>query len=120
MIMIARKTDLRQLFFCVRMRAISVWGDLSTFMKNFYYTYVLLSLKDDKFYVGYADDLENRIKEHNAGRVDSTRDRRPFKLVYCEACLNKADAIKREKYFKTGFGRRFLNNRLENYLKEIK
>ncbi len=89
-------------------------------MITFYYTYVLLSLKDYKFYVGYTDNLESRLKEHNDGRVDSTKNRRPLRLIYCEVCLNKTDAIKREKYFKTGFGRRFLNNRLENYLKETK
>ncbi len=80
-----------------------------------YYTYVLKSFKDNKLYIGYTNDLRNRIKEHESGLVKSTKNRRPLKLIYYEACLNKYDAIKREKYFKTGFGRRFLKNRLENY-----
>lgn len=77
-----------------------------------YYTYVLRSDKDGKLYVGWTDDLRKRIKEHNAGKVTATRHRRPLRLVYYEACLDKNKAIKREKYFKTGFGRRFLKERI--------
>lgn len=77
-----------------------------------YFTYVLLSEKDSKHYVGFTNDLVKRIREHNQGIVESTKDRRPLKLVYYEACLSKEKAIKREKYFKTGFGRRFLKDRI--------
>ena len=80
-----------------------------------FYTYVLLSKKDGKLYIGYTRDLKKRLTQHNSGKVFSTENRRPFILVYYEACPNEKDAIKREKYFKTGFGRRFLNNRLEEY-----
>ena len=69
------------------------------------------------FYVGYTTDLKKRFDEHNSGRNKSTVRRQPFILVYYEACRSKKDAIKREKYFKQGFGRRFLNNRLEDFLK---
>jgi len=78
----------------------------------FYYTYVLLSLKDSKLYVGFTDDLVKRFKKHQRGEVKSTKNRRPLKLVYYEACLSKEGAIKREKALKTGFGRRYLKNRL--------
>jgi len=81
-----------------------------------YYNYVLLSKKDKKFYIGYTSNLKKRLNEHNSGMVSSTKYRENFILIYCEICLNKYDAMKREKYFKTGFGRRFLKNRLENYL----
>ena len=80
-----------------------------------FYTYVLLSEKDEKLYTGYTKDLELRLDRHNKGAIDSTRERRPLKLIYYEACLDERDAIKREKYFKSGFGRRFLKNRLESY-----
>ena len=83
-----------------------------------FYTYVLYSEKDNKYYVGFTKDLKKRLEAHNRGLVSSTRNRRPLKLIYYEACLNEIDAIKREKYFKSGFGRRFLNNRFENYLNE--
>ena len=68
-----------------------------------YYTYVLLSLKDNKLYVGYTPDLKKRIKLHKLGKVKSTKPRLPLKLIYYEACLDKKKAISREKYFKTGF-----------------
>lgn len=77
-----------------------------------YYTYVLESLKDGNLYIGWTDDLNERLAKHNGGRVTSTVYRRPFRLIYYEVCLSQEAAIKREKYFKTGFGRRFLKNRL--------
>ena len=80
------------------------------------YTYVLLSDKDKHFYIGFTDNLKARLEEHQKGSVKSTEHRRPLKLIYYEACLNKYDAIKREKYFKSGFGRRFLRNRLQTFL----
>jgi putative endonuclease len=64
-----------------------------------------------------TNNLKMRLLKHQQGKVLATKFRRPLKLVYYEVCLNQMDAIKREKYFKTEFGRRFLNNRLENYLK---
>ena len=84
-----------------------------------FYTYVLLSEKDEKYYIGFSHDLKERINKHQSGKVKSTVNRRPLKLIYYEACLNEQDAIKREKYFKTGFGRRFLKNRLESFFKTV-
>ena len=85
-----------------------------------FYTYVLISERDKKFYIGFTKNIHQRIRKHNDGLVTSTEHRRPLKLIYFEACLNEKDAIKREKYFKSGYGRRFLNNRIESFLKEIK
>jgi putative endonuclease len=79
---------------------------------NFYFTYVLQSLKDDNLYIGWTNDLKNRYEKHKNRQVKSTKNRQPLKLIYYEACLSKEMAIKREKYFKTGFCRRFLKNRL--------
>jgi putative endonuclease len=77
-----------------------------------FYTYILRSKKDDKFYAGFSDDLKRRFEEHNKGLVNATKGRLPFELIYYEACKNKNKAIEREKYLKTGFGRRFLKNRI--------
>ena len=85
----------------------------------FYYTYVLLSGKDNKFYIGYTNNLRKRLEEHQRGIVESTAFRHLLKLIYYEACLKAQDASKREKYFKTGFGRRFLKNRLKAFLGEV-
>ncbi|EKE20585.1 MAG: Excinuclease ABC C subunit protein [uncultured bacterium] len=79
-----------------------------------YYVYVLL-FEDGKLYVGYTSKLNERLNKHRRNEVQSTKNRGKFIVIYYEACLNKKDAIKREKYLKMGFGRRFLNNRLENY-----
>ena len=84
-----------------------------------FYTYVLLSQKDNKFYVGFTKNLAKRVDEHNKGIVPSTAGRRPFKLVYYEACLNETDALKREKYLKSGYGRRYINKRLEHFRENV-
>ena len=81
-----------------------------------YYVYVLQSEKDKNFYVGYTNDLSKRIKQHNEGNVNSTKDRRPLRLVYYEAFLNQQDATHREKYLKTAWGKRYLRNRIKNFL----
>jgi len=81
-----------------------------------YYVYVLRSQKDRDFYVGYTKDLEERVKKHNKGEVKSTKKRIPLELVYYEACINQKDALHREKYLKTSWGKRYLRNRLKNYL----
>ncbi len=85
-------------------------------MDDFYFTYVLLSLKDKKFYTGYTNNLKRRFEEHSKGMVYSTKNRRPLVLIYFEACLNQQDATHREKYLKTHFGKMFLHNRLKSYL----
>jgi putative endonuclease len=77
-----------------------------------YYTYVLRSDLDSKLYVGYSENLKRRIADHLTGKVDATKHRLPLTLVYYEACLSKEKALKREKYFKTGFGRKFLKEML--------
>ncbi|MDO8561338.1 MAG: GIY-YIG nuclease family protein [bacterium] len=82
----------------------------------YYYTYVLLSQKDRKFYTGCSDDLKGRFEQHCQGRVASTRDRRPLELVYYEACRDRKDARHRELYLKTHHGKMFLRNRLKSYL----
>lgn len=81
-----------------------------------FYIYVLQSLKDKYFYVGYTKSVLKRFTEHKKGLVFSTKNRRPLKIVYYEGCLNQKDALKREKYLKTAWGKRYIKNRLINYL----
>ena len=81
-----------------------------------YYTYALQSMKDMGFYIGFTKDLKLRFEDHNSGRVESTKDRRPFSLIYYEACLDQDDATRREKYLKSYHGRMFLKKRLKSYL----
>jgi putative endonuclease len=79
-----------------------------------FYVYVIKSLKDGKIYAGHTNDLKERIRQHNNGLVKSIRSRKPFKLIYYEASNILKDALKREKSLKTGFGRRYLKNRLSD------
>lgn len=81
-----------------------------------FYTYVLLSEKDGKLYAGFTKNLKLRFEQHQQGKIKSTKQRRPFKLIYYEACLTQQDATKREKYFKTHYGKMFLKKRLKSYL----
>jgi putative endonuclease len=81
-----------------------------------YCVYVIQSQKDKHFYTGLTSGLQNRFREHNAGRVSSTKGRSPFELIYYEACLNEQDALSREKYLKSGMGKRYLRNRLKRFL----
>lgn len=85
-----------------------------------FYTYVLYSLIDRGFYKGYSKNVDKRLIQHNNGEVKSTKYRRPMKLIYFEACLDARDARRRERYFKTHYGRMFLAKRLKEYLKSIK
>ena len=81
-----------------------------------YYVYVLKSLKDLNYYIGYTENIEKRFLEHNTGKVKSTKYRRPFDLVYYEACWSLEDALHREKYLKSSYGHRYIKNRIKNYL----
>jgi putative endonuclease len=84
-----------------------------------YYTYVLQSKKDKRWYTGCTDDLRKRFKKHNNGEVPATKGRGPFELIYYEACFNKGDAFAREKYLKSGPGKRYLKNRLKRFLSRL-
>jgi len=81
-----------------------------------HYVYVLKSIKDGKLYTGCTEDLRKRFREHNDGKVASTKARAPFDLIYYEASLDRTDAFAREKYLKTGMGKRYLKNRLKCFL----
>jgi putative endonuclease len=79
-----------------------------------YWVYVIEN-QNRKRYIGYTENLKERLKQHKQKRVFSTKNMGPFRLVYLEGCLNKNDALRREKYLKTTGGRRFLAKRLRNF-----
>ncbi len=82
-----------------------------------FYTYVLFSLKSKTLYVGSSNDLKQRVKDHNSGIGGKyTKDNRPFKLVFYEAFLAKKDAIKQETFYKSGYGREVLKEKIKNSL----
>lgn len=89
-----------------------------------YYTYVLLCIDSKrnrrKFYIGSTKDYKNRVIQHKAKSVKTTKSFDSIELVYMEMCLSKKDTNKREIQLKTGFGRGYLKRRLENYLRTMR
>jgi putative endonuclease len=73
-----------------------------------YNVYALRSEIDGRIYVGFTENVERRIKEHNAGRTKSTKGYRPWKLIYQEEVPGRQNARKREKYLKSGSGKEWL------------
>ena len=83
-----------------------------------YHVYLLKSRKDGRLYVGYTNDVERRLRAHNAGFVTYTRKYLPWVLIYYESFLSLDDAKKREKalkYFGKAYGQ--LKARIMNSLK---
>lgn len=80
------------------------------------YTYVIRSKKDNRWYTGATSDLRKRLQKHNDGKIATTKNRGPFELIYYEGCINMNDAFTRERYLKTGMGKRYLKNRLRRFL----
>lgn len=70
-----------------------------------YVVYILRSRREGKLCTGYTRDLELRLREHNAGRTQSTKWRRPLEVVYVERYATEEEAKEREKYLKSGKGR---------------
>jgi len=66
-----------------------------------YYVYVIRSLKDGRLYVGQTINLKARLKRHNEGKVQSTKNRGPFEIEYFEKYETRGEAMKRERYFKS-------------------
>ena len=83
-----------------------------------HYVYVLHSVTDNGFYIGYSANLRRRFSQHVEGAALATSFRGPWKLIYYEAYVEEADAVGRERYLKSGAGRKFLTSQLRNYLKK--
>ena len=81
-----------------------------------YCVYILQSDKDKKLYIGFTENLEQRLSQHMGGQVPSTAPRRPFRLIHCEYYLSQVDAKRREKYLKTTSGKRALRIMLSGVL----
>jgi putative endonuclease len=90
-------------------------GELYEYIFKMHTVYVLKSLNDGRTYVGCTKDLKNRLKEHNTGEVKSTKARIPFIVWYKEEFVDKYEAFKREKHFKTAWGRRQLRKILSSF-----
>ena len=77
-----------------------------------FYVYVLKSLKDRKLYTGFTRNVKRRVEAHNSGMNKSTRFRVPLVLVYTESYLDEKEARLRERFLKSGKGRKFLKSKV--------
>jgi putative endonuclease len=84
-----------------------------------FYVYVLRSERDSGFYIGFSSDLKRRLAEHKRGASIATKSRGHWKLIYYEAYTEREDAEGRERFLKSGAGRRFLRTQLRCYLKRF-
>jgi len=84
-----------------------------------YYVYVLFSLKDRLLYIGSTKDLVQRLRRHKVGKVRATKLRRPIQLIHYEYFIDKNEALAREKFLKSGFGRNELKKALKHTLKKL-
>ena len=93
------------------------WEENSSSAKNFndmQYVYILKSKKDNSLYTGCTNDIKSRVTFHNSGKVFSTKERKPYEIIFYEAFVNKYDAYRREKWLKTGWGRNHIKNMLSD------
>ena len=80
-----------------------------------YYVYVLHSETDHGLYIGFSADLRRRVAEHKQGLAFATSFRGPWQLIYYEAYALEEDVLGRERFLKSGGGRRFLKKQLKHY-----
>ncbi|OHA88550.1 MAG: hypothetical protein A2653_03320 [Candidatus Zambryskibacteria bacterium RIFCSPHIGHO2_01_FULL_43_25] len=80
-----------------------------------FYNYVIESVDGKNLYIGHTSDIRKRLKEHNQGLNSSTKRYGRWYLIYYEACIDRSDALRREKYLKTTQGGRLLKRRLKEY-----
>jgi len=85
-----------------------------------FFVYVLYGINSNKFYIGYTENLQQRVDTHLKYGNHTTKRLGDLELVYYEACISEKDARKRELQLKTGFGRSYLRNRVKNYLESLK
>jgi putative endonuclease len=76
-------------------------GSNPTRIQIMFFTYILKSQKDDRFYYGSTNDLQKRLSAHNKGEARATKGRRPLILHYYESFETRSEAFRREHFFKS-------------------
>ena len=80
-----------------------------------YFVYLIESERDRSWYIGFSENVEQRVQAHNQRKNISTHYGIPWKLIYYEAYIEKLDALGREKFLKSGAGWRFLKKQLKHH-----
>ncbi|MFV0592542.1 MAG: GIY-YIG nuclease family protein [Draconibacterium sp.] len=70
-----------------------------------YFVYAIKSEVDGRIYVGFSENAENRLKQHNSGKTKSTKGYRPWHLFFTLKCETRTEAREKEKYYKSGIGK---------------
>ncbi|MFD2517537.1 GIY-YIG nuclease family protein [Salinimicrobium flavum] len=81
-----------------------------------FYVYAISSFEKNYIYVGFTSNLDRRFEQHNSGKEKTTRNYRPFEIIFSEICSSRTEARTREKYWKSGIGKEKLKD-LRNKLK---
>ncbi len=97
----------------------TIMNETSDVSINRSYVYILYSLSDKGFYIGFTSNLKLRLTKHAKGQVTATKFRRPLRLIHYEYFINKEDAMSREKFLKSGYGRRQLKEILKKTIIQI-
>jgi len=82
---------------------------------KFYYVYILHNSLKNFIYIGYSENLKNRIISHNKGENKSTKAHKPLELIHYEAYKNIDDAKRREIYLKSNRGKTTIKTMLKTY-----
>ncbi len=77
-----------------------------------YYSYVLRSIEKGILYKGSTQDIEKRLMTHNQGLVQFTSKHLPWEMVLYEQFETRSEAVKREKWYKTGVGREWISQQI--------
>ena len=80
-----------------------------------YHLYIIKSVNIGRLYVGYTEDLTDRLRKHNAGSVKSTKAYKPYKIIYTESFPDKTSARKRELFLKSGQGRKWIKENIDKW-----
>ena len=98
--------------YCIRLRRTSArtWGfeSLALRLMPLFTVYILYSDSFDQSYVGQTKELEARFRRHNDGYVRSTKRYRPWRLIHQEQYNTRREAMKRERWLKSGIGREWI------------
>ncbi|HET8885439.1 MAG TPA: GIY-YIG nuclease family protein [Salinimicrobium sp.] len=79
--------------------------------------YILFSEKHDKLYYGQTSNLIARFTDHNyLGKKGWAKNYRPWRVIYVEFCETRSEAMKREKFLKSGAGREWVKQNLSDWI----
>ena len=83
-----------------------------------FFVYILKSFKNDDIYIGSTENVENRIKLHNLGKVESTRGYRPWQLLEQREFNSRSEAVRQERFLKNHQQKEIIKKKYKEILKK--